>query len=668
MGGKMKSIKTKVIVFVGVLLFIVCSGLGGIAYNTSSNALLDNTNATLKQMAEEASKVVSERIESQLNTLEAIAMIDHIRSVDGTWEEKLTILDAEAKRSEHMKMGIADRNGDIKYTNGKAINVKDRDYFKKAMAGERAVSDPIISMAENTLVVVYAVPIKDGDEVVGVLVATRDGNELSQITKDITYGKSGSAFMIGKTGVTIAHTNKDLVMNMDNIIENSKSNPELEALANIEMKMIEGQAGVGEYEYSGISKLIGYAPVNGTDWSIAVAAPKDEVLSGLNNLRRLTFLWAALALVVGLVAVFFIANEITRGLTAAVGHLELVATGDLTLNVPPKFLNMKDEIGKLTRSVKSMQESIRDMISAIKVNSNNIDSQAENLSAIAEEMSSSSGNVTNAIQDVAMGAGTQAEDLIGIANTLDIFGEELEKIVQAIKEVEKNSMEASNMASGSNEKMQSLMHSVERVTRSFDEFSSKIISFGGNVKQINEITGLINSIADQTNLLALNAAIEAARAGESGRGFTVVADEIRKLAEQTKSSSENIARIISGISSDTDLMVSNANLMNDELNEQVSIINNTIDSFKQITDSIGQIAPMIRAINNSAEDIKKDKNLIIEKVQGVSSVAQETSASSEEIAASSEEMNASTEEVASAAQELSSMTREMMMQVNKFKI
>ncbi|MES9144016.1 cache domain-containing protein, partial [Cutibacterium acnes] len=167
------------------------------------------------------------------------------------------------------KMGIADKNGDIKYTDGKSANIKERDYFINALAGTTNVSDPIVSKVDGSIVVVVATPIMNNNEVVGVLVSTRSGNELSALTDKIKIGKTGYAYMIKKDGTIIAHSNKDLVLGMYNANEESKKDSSLEALANIQKNMGEGKKGTGECIISEIDSYVGYAPVEGTDWSLA---------------------------------------------------------------------------------------------------------------------------------------------------------------------------------------------------------------------------------------------------------------------------------------------------------------------------------------------------------------------------------------------------------------
>jgi len=664
----MKSIRRKLMVFLGLVIGIICIGMGTVSFINASNALTSNLGKTLPKIAEQAASSIGGRVEGQLEALEVIAQDNAIKNIKNPWKNKMPMLLEEVKRSGSIKMGIADKNGDVKYTDGTSLNVSDRAYFQNAMSGKSNVSDPLMSKAIKQMVVVYAVPIKNNNEVVGVLVSTRIGNELSMLTDQVKFGKTGNAFMIKKDGTVISHSNKDLVLKMYNAIVESKKDVSLLDLASIEKKMSLGETGIGQYKFNGIDKFVGYAPVKGTEWSIAVVVSKTEILSELDSLKISIIISSLLFLLIGFAIVYIIANTISKGIKSTSKHLDLLAKGNLCEEVSPKYLNSKDEIGEMTNAMKTMQQSLRQMINRIKDNSSNINLQSANLSSVATEISSSSENVAEAINEIAQGTGTQSEDLINVTDILNEFSNKLSEMVNEIQIVDTNSREISLMASESNNEMNELNQSVTKVSSSFKTFNGKIVGLGKHINEINEITNIINSIAEQTNLLALNAAIEAARAGEAGKGFSVVADEIRKLAEQSKISSENISKLIGVISKNTDVIVQDSIDMDDELINQVNIINSSIISFRKIIESVNEVIPKIETVKSSAEDIEKDKNSILIRVDGVSSVALEVSASSEEIAASSEEMNASTDEVVAAAQILSTMTSEMLEEVNKFKL
>ena len=664
----MKSIKAKLLLFLGLLIGVICIGLGAISFINSTKSLQSNLSKTLPEIAKQTASNVQGRIDGRLGELEAIAAIPEIKDVNNSWENKSAILLEHAKRMGSIKISIGDKNGNAKATDGTTINLKDRDYYQKALSGKSNVSDPLIGKVTNSVEVKYAVPIKNNNEVVGVLFETRDGNQLSELTNQVKVGTTGYAFMIKKDGVNIANTNKNLVLKMYNPIEEAKKDSKLQALADIEKKMGAGETGIGQYIYGGVNKYVGYAPVKGTGWSVGVIITKDEILSELNSLKVSVIGFSILFILIGIVLVYIIANRISRGIKSTSKHLGLLAEGNLCEEVSPKYLELKDEVGEMTNSMKVMQESLKGMIIRIKGNSENINMQSDNLSSVSEEIASSSQNVTEAINDIAKGTSSQSEDLVDVAEILNDFSHKLSGMVGEIQVVDSNSREISLMAKESSNEMNELNQSVTRVSTSFKDFNGKIIGLGKDVKEINEITNIINSIAEQTNLLALNAAIEAARAGESGKGFAVVADEIRKLAEQSKTSSENINSLVNGIAKNTDIIVKDSIEMDDELINQVKIINSSITSFKKIIEAVNEVIPKIDTVKNSAVGIDKDKETILSRVDGVSSVSLEVSASSEEISASSEEMSASTEEIAAAAQTLSTMTKEMLEEVNKFKI
>lgn len=663
----MRSIKTKLVVFFTIVLVIVCTGLGVVSYITSSKALTDNVKETLPQMAGQAAKIVEARIQEQFLALETLAATDDIWNTRNPWENKAAILTTEAKRGGHLYLGIATPDGTLTLNTGETVNIKDRDYFKKAMSGVRGVSDPIISKLTGGVTIMYAVPIREDDQIVGILAASRD-DDLKAITEDITFAKTGRAFMINKQGVKVAHSNQELVLKMDNDFENVKKDPTLQSLVNLEKQMVEGKKGVGEYEYGGITKYLGFSPVQETDWSIAVAAPKDEVLSGLMVLKKSVIISSVAFLVIGAIIVLALSGKLTKGIMSASNHLQLLAKGDFSIDIPERDLKLKDEIGDMARSVTEMQKSIREMIRNIKNNSISVDEQSESLASVSEEMTNAAESVLGAIQEVSSGANSQAEDLLDITEVLNEFGKDINRIVSDINDIDINARSIDNMASESNESMEELIDSVNKMSNSFKDFIEKITSLGYSVDKINEITMLINQIADQTNLLALNASIEAARAGEAGKGFAVVADEIRKLAEQSKESSESINALISEITKETNVMVKISNVMDSEVNSQIFAINNTIDSFKKIVNAVNQVIPKIETVNSSALNINDEKDNILQKVENASSIAEQVSSTVEEITASSEEMNSSTEAVATSSQILSSMTRDMLDLVNKFKL
>ncbi|OPJ63976.1 methyl-accepting chemotaxis protein [Clostridium oryzae] len=664
----MKSIKAKMLVFIECMVIIIILGLGIISLILSSNALTNNTDKIMPAVAKQGANIVASRIKEQLSIIEIIASSSSLTNTKNTISEKISSLKYYSEKYKYNTMGIVDLNGNATYTNSDPKNISDREFFQKAVKGEVNVSDTLVSKLDGSIVIVYASPIKVNGKVTSVLIGVRDGNDISFITDEITFGKTGKSFMITKDGTKVAHYNKNLVLKMDNDLENVKKDAKLKDLVTLEKRMINRENGSGSYSYNGKSKYLAFSPVFGTNWSLAVVVELSEIQSQTNILIKYMLIFALLFLALSSAIVYAISNSIGKNIKIAANYITTMAAGDFSKPILETHLKFKDEIGIMIKSINTMQESIKSMVKSIVDTSTRIDEDSQNLSAVSEQMSASSSSVALAVQEVTKGASTQAGDLVRITETLNNFSDNLDKITDDIADIGVNSQDIMNLADESNNNMQNLSKSVNDMTTAFKGFEAAIINSSKNIGKIHEITDLINSISEQTNLLALNAAIEAARAGEAGKGFTVVADEIRKLAEQSKDSANSISNLVTTIYTENDSMTSTSKLVSSGFNNQTEVVSNAIASFNYIIEAINNILPKIKSVDHAIADVNKQKSDIIIKVESAASIAEETSAATEEISASSEEMSSSSQEVANSSNSLAQMTKEMMNEVNKFKL
>lgn len=415
--------------------------------------------------------------------------------------------------------------------------------------------------------------------------------------------------------------------------------------------------------------ISGYAPIKDSSGEIiAIVAIDKDVANFLyiqSTLLKTTIIVAVVILCLSVLMSILFSKKISSGVKGLKDGLSKMSEGDLTVSIN---INTRDEIQTIAESVNNVRINTADTLSCLKQACETVIEQINNLSAISEEMASSSEEVAATIQEVAKGTNSQSEEMIKINDIMNNFGIKIDETVKVIEVVNSKIGLINSKAQISNQDLTKLEDDIKGINLSFANVKSEIKGLGGYLSQIGEVTNLINSIAEQTNLLALNAAIEAARAGDTGRGFAVVSDEIRKLAEQSKTSASNISNLLENVKTKKNLVIKTSDIMDDKLNEQITTIDNSIKSFKEIIDNVEEIIPRINAVNNNMNDINNEKNNIIQSVEVTTSVAEEVSASSEQIAAASQQLSASSQEVASSAQDLSEVSKNMMEAMKQFKI
>jgi methyl-accepting chemotaxis protein len=360
-GFQFKSIKTQITAAVVTIVAIVCIGLAICAFFTASAGLKANVDESMQKVVGQGATVVKERINNYFSELNALASNRIFQDVAVNKTEIITLLKKVAAERGHGNMSVSDVSGNGLRMDGKITQITDRDYFIKALQGENAISDPIISKTTGKIVVVIAAPIKnDQDQVVGVLTLSRDGNELSKAIADVTYGKSGKAFMLNKQGNTIAHYDPEKVNEQENTIELAKKDVSLKSVADIHRKMLEGRPGIEEYKYQGISKYLAYCPVPGTGWLLALTAPKSETFVSMYRMQILISVISLIFLGIGGAISYFVARYTAIPIQEAVGSLSNLAVGDLEHDIPAVFMARRDEIGKLAVATQSLTADLRE--------------------------------------------------------------------------------------------------------------------------------------------------------------------------------------------------------------------------------------------------------------------------------------------------------------------
>ena len=633
-----------------LLLSLVCGGLGYIAYERASEAALSQVRENIPEMAKNGARQVRARLDYHQLAIQAVAARNVIRSMD--WAVQLPALEADTRRLGYQRVGVATPDGKARFNDGSESEVGDRDYFRQAMAGKTVISDVLISRTTNQPIMVSATPIMGTQgQVIGVAMAIMDATMLSEITDGIGYGQKGYSYIIDSKGALIAHGNREFVLKQRNFIEEAKTNPDFASLAAMVQRMTRGEAGFDEYPFMGTDRFFGYAPIEGTGWSIGVGAMKDDVYAMVYSLRWTISIATAVCLVLGMVVALLISRLITVPVGRLMRYAEAVAGGNLGAT---SGIDQKDEIGRLNRSIQTMVQALTEKMQEAERQTEVAQQETEKAQVATREAEAARAQAETAKRDGMLQA---AQSIEGVVERLTSASEQLaaqveeasrgaeeqknrtsetatamEEMNATVLEVAKNASQAAEGSDKARAKAQDGSHVVGQAVQAINQVQTQAQDMTGNLsklgqqaEQIGRIMTVIEDIADQTNLLALNAAIEAARAGDAGRGFAVVADEVRKLAEKTMNATKEVGEAITAIQGGTRSNIQGMEHAVQAVVEATKLANSSGEVLREIVVLVEQAADQVRSIATAAEEQSSASEEINRSVEDINRISSETS-------------------------------------------
>ncbi|MFG0247830.1 MAG: methyl-accepting chemotaxis protein [Phycisphaeraceae bacterium JB051] len=503
----------------------------------------------------------------------------------------------------------------------KKVNISSRGYFKQVLAtGKPVISDVLTSKSTGKQCIMLASPVKKDDKIIGVLVGSIDIHEINQLMGEDIENSQQYALMMDKNGVYVCHPDIDQ-RGVGNLNDLPCSNTFYD---------VQNQA--FEYTFKGIHKMAISNTSKSTGWLLAETCDVDAIYASALQIGYLQT-GVAFAVVVALILVIvLIVHTIVKPIRNVVDRLNDIASGegDLTQRVDE---SRKDELGHLGVAFNTFISKIQGIIRDVSNVANDVAAASTQMAATSNEMSD--------------GMDEQSRRAMEVASAVEEMSSTVVQVAQMSSGAATTASEAGTQAQQGGNIVAQTVDGINAISTVVNESASAIFELGKRGEQIGQIINVINDIADQTNLLALNAAIEAARAGEHGRGFAVVADEVRKLAERTTTATKEVAQSIEAIQTETDTAVNRMNEGTQRVEEGVHLAEKAGVSLKEIVEGSDKVAQLIQSIAAASEEQSSTSQLISQNVDSINAVTRQSAEGAKQAAMAADELSRKSERLQS---------------------
>ena len=403
------------------------------------------------------------------------------------------------------------------------------------------------------------------------------------------------------------------------------------------------------YEVDKIKRAVVFTRLS-NGWLLNAGVYEKILYASANRLVQLLLVITAAAIVGAIILGLLISrNYLSKPLVSLTSAIEKFAAGDLTVEFE---FDSKDEIGKISESLRKMKQSLRGSMSQIKEDSSNASKMSQSLASTAQELSASVEEISAKLDQMNKSAQNTSASIQEVTSGVEEVAASAQNVSKSAQGLSEKAVSVRSAADKGEQAVKLITGMIAQTKESVAKTQQTVSELTERAKNIAEIVNTINSIAEQTNLLALNAAIEAARAGEAGRGFAVVADEIRKLAEESKKATSKIGQILSGIQQ-------GALNAYEEANKTVERVAQVSDQAVVVGNELANILREVKEISQMIENLAASAQQMSAAAEEMSSAMATATKSVTEIAAGLSEIDTASKDQAQGASQLSSMGEQM---------